>query len=215
MLVYPWLQVRRWQKSRTGRQSRAYPTKARIHPTAGLQHGGYERVSVAPIKTAKWASAIVFSKRTFLHPGPLTTSDILELVQTGKLFGILRADIETPEHLKEMFSEMCPNIQKCRHQSGWCWPLRETIWRRAWVYETSSTVFHQQLLWSWSFAHHPSLAILSEAGLKSHPYLRSSAVWKKAMLQRLCRSSDSSSPRSRSWSKEKSNCWVHENIRKF
>ena len=91
-----------------------------------------------------------------------------------------------------------PHIQKCRHQSRWCWSLHETVWRRTWVYETTSTVSNQQLLWSWSFAHHPSLAILSKVGLKSHLYLRHSAIWKKAMLQRLCRSSDSSSPRSRS-----------------
>ena len=49
-----------------------------------------------------------FQNEPSLHPGPLTTSDILELVQTEELFGILRVDIETPEHLKEMFSEMCP-----------------------------------------------------------------------------------------------------------
>ena len=29
-------------------------------------------------------------------------------MQTGELFGILRVDVETPEHLKERFSEMCP-----------------------------------------------------------------------------------------------------------
>ena len=49
-----------------------------------------------------------FQNAPSLHPGPLTTSDILELVQTGELFCILRVDIESPEHLKEMFSEMCP-----------------------------------------------------------------------------------------------------------
>ena len=49
-----------------------------------------------------------FQNAPSLHPGPLITSDILELVQTGKLSGILRDDIEIPEHLKEMFSEMCP-----------------------------------------------------------------------------------------------------------
>ena len=49
-----------------------------------------------------------FQNAPSLHPEPLTTSDILELLQTGELFGILRLDTETPEHLKEMFSEMCP-----------------------------------------------------------------------------------------------------------
>ena len=52
-----------------------------------------------------------FQNAPSLHPGPLTTSDILELVKTGELFGILRVDIETPEHLKEMLSEMCPIFQ--------------------------------------------------------------------------------------------------------
>ena len=66
----------------------------------------------------------VFQNAPSLHQRPLTTSDILELVQTGKLFGsagnsaieniciiiiyLLRVDIETPEHLKVRFSEMCP-----------------------------------------------------------------------------------------------------------
>ena len=49
-----------------------------------------------------------FQNAPSLHPEPLTTSDILELLQTGELFGILRLDTETPEHLMEMFSEMCP-----------------------------------------------------------------------------------------------------------
>ena len=33
---------------------------------------------------------------------------ILDLVQKGELFGMLRVDIKTPDHLKEKFSEMCP-----------------------------------------------------------------------------------------------------------
>ena len=32
-------------------------------------------------------------------------------MKTGELFGILCVDFETPEHLKEMFSEMCPIFQ--------------------------------------------------------------------------------------------------------
>ena len=59
-----------------------------------------------------------FQNAPSLHPEPLTTSDILELVQTGELFGILRLDIETPEHLKEMFSEMCPILKNVDRSLG-------------------------------------------------------------------------------------------------
>ena len=49
-----------------------------------------------------------FQNAPSLHQGPLTTSDIVELVQTGELFGILRVDIETPEHLKKGFRKCVP-----------------------------------------------------------------------------------------------------------
>ena len=38
----------------------------------------------------------------------MSPDHILDLVQKGELFDMLRVDIKTPDHLKEKFSEMCP-----------------------------------------------------------------------------------------------------------
>ena len=102
--------------------------------------------------------------------GPLTASDILEFVQTGELFGILRVDIESPEHLKEMYSEMCPIFKNVDISLDDLVLTRNSMENSMGLWNNLNGLSSAVTLVE-SFAHHPSPAILSEAGLKSHPYL--------------------------------------------
>ena len=87
--------------SQTTPKSKNWPSKQNVPSKSTHTSNSWVNYNLVVMKECQWRQLkqenarvqSFFRNAPSLHPGPLTTSDILELVQTGELFGILRLDI--------------------------------------------------------------------------------------------------------------------------
>ena len=94
--------------SQTTLKSKNWPSKQSVPSKSMHTSNSWVNYNLVVMKECQWRQLkqenarvqSFFQNAPSLHPGPLTTSDILELVQTGELLGILRVEVETPEHFK-------------------------------------------------------------------------------------------------------------------